>query len=445
MKQKKYTVLRLPKCLYEAMTQDLNRPHPYASERVGFFSTSTISAGEHFDIITITGYHVIPDDEYINDRSVGAKINTQAIRSAMERIIQTGNGCLHVHLHSHDGKPTPSGTDLKSLPDISRSFLNANPETVCGYLIISNDNFFCSVYEENKKNPVKVDQMTIIGNPMNFSFSDIFGKPSQSELFSRQSFLGKKSEALFTNVRIGIVGVGGGGSHIAQQLAHIGIINFSIFDEDHIELSNHNRLIGSWFTDVLAKVKKAKIISRLIKKISPKSKINEFQTRWQDNADELKKCDIVIGCIDSIEQRQQLEAICRRSLIPLIDIGMDVYSDPVHGYSMSGQIILSMPGMPCMSCFDFINEEKLTQEAKRYGDVGGRPQVVWPNGVLASTAVGIMVDLITGWSNVKDRKIYISYDGDLGHLTDHPKGIYCPENCIHYPLANTGDPIFKIL
>jgi hypothetical protein len=46
----------------------------------------------------------------------------------------------------------------------------------------------------------------------------------------------------------------------------------------------------------------------------------------------------------------------------------------------------------------FLTDELLTQEAARYGDAGGRPQVIWSNGVLCSAAVGIIVDLLTGWS-----------------------------------------------
>jgi hypothetical protein len=36
-------------------------------------------------------------------------------------------------------------------------------------------------------------------------------------------------------------------------------------------------------------------------------------------------------------------------------------------------------------------------EAEKYGAAGSRPQVVWPNGVLASTAVGLAVQLLTPW------------------------------------------------
>ena len=40
--------------------------------------------------------------------------------------------------------------------------------------------------------------------------------------YSRQSFLGPDSEALISRCTIGVPGLGGGGSHVIQQLAHVG-------------------------------------------------------------------------------------------------------------------------------------------------------------------------------------------------------------------------------
>ena len=61
----------------------------------------------------------------------------------------------------------------------------------------------------------------------------------------RQSFLGANSEEAFSKCHAAIIGLGGGGSHIAQQLAHLGVGNFVLFDPDHVEKTNLNRLVGS--------------------------------------------------------------------------------------------------------------------------------------------------------------------------------------------------------
>ena len=63
--------------------------------------------------------------------------------------------------------------------------------------------------------------------------------------FSRQSFLGPKSQATFERARICIVGLGGGGSPMAQ-LAHIGFLHYALYDPQPIDASNLNREIGGF-------------------------------------------------------------------------------------------------------------------------------------------------------------------------------------------------------
>jgi molybdopterin/thiamine biosynthesis adenylyltransferase len=66
----------------------------------------------------------------------------------------------------------------------------------------------------------------------------------------RQSFLGDNSDDALQHLRVAIVGLGGGGSHIAQQLAHLGVGQFVLVDPDRIEESNLNRLVGGTVADV---------------------------------------------------------------------------------------------------------------------------------------------------------------------------------------------------
>lgn len=90
----------------------------------------------------------------------------------------------------------------------------------------------------------------------------------------------------------------------------------------------------------------------------------------------------------------------------------------------------------------FLTEEKLAAEAARYGNAGGRPQVVWPNGVLASTAVGIAVDLVTGWTRKHRTHAYLSYDGNEGTLMPSKTLINIEKRaCTHFVEGDLGDPV----
>ncbi len=261
-----------------------------------------------------------------------------------------------------------------------------------------------------------------------------------TDRYSRQSFLGSSAEAMISRCTIGIVGLGGGGSHIVQQLAHIGFQRFVLYDDDVVEESNLNRLIGATSADVLAETPKLHLAKMMIYGLQPKASVRGFACKWQEKPEPLRECQIVFGCVDSYKGREELEIACRRYLMHYIDIGMDVHGEekPVIG----GQVILSSPGGLCMRCMGFLTDDKLAQEAALYGNAGHRPQVVWPNGVLASTAVGLAVDLVTNWTRWGRSHAYLAYDGNEATVKESItlRNIRIG-TCPHFSDSDVGDPI----
>lgn len=147
-----------------------------------------------------------------------------------------------------------------------------------------------------------------------------------NERGKRQRFLGEDSTEILGRLRIAIVGLGGGGSHIAQQLAHIGVEHVVLMDPDRVEASNLNRLVGATVKDVEAKEWKARISSRTVRGVNPKARMVAVRKRWQERAELIRDCDVVFGCVDSFAARSELKKIARRYLVPYIDIGMDVHN-----------------------------------------------------------------------------------------------------------------------
>jgi hypothetical protein len=261
-----------------------------------------------------------------------------------------------------------------------------------------------------------------------------------TDRYSRQSFLGPNAEDRIARCTIGVIGLGGGGSHIVQQLAHVGFQRYVLYDDDIVEESNLNRLIGATSADVLAETPKLHLAKMMIYCLQPHASIQGFACKWQEKPEPLRKCQIVLGCVDSYKGREEIEIACRRYLMHYIDIGMDV-----HGrdrLSIGGQIIMSSPGGLCMSCMGFLTSKKLADEAALYGNAGSRPQVVWPNGVLASTAVGLAVDLVTNWTRSSRTHAYLSYDGNQGTLRESLTLPNLPAKlCPHFSDSVVGDPV----
>jgi hypothetical protein len=263
--------------------------------------------------------------------------------------------------------------------------------------------------------------------------------------FDRQGFLGVDSESKLRAATLGLVGLGGGGSHIVQQTGHLGIGGYVVVDPDHITESNTNRLIGGTLADLEAATTKVAIAERLIRALQEQPRIIPVRDTWHNATGELKRCDIIVGAVDSFKEREQLERFARRHLIPYIDIGMDVHDLGDKTYLIGGQVILSMPGKACLRCCGLITDDRLALEANKYGAAGSRPQVVWSNGALASAAVGLIAQLLTPWFKEPPEFVYLDYDGNRGTVIPNDRmELLRNKVCQHHPSEETGDPLFDM-
>lgn len=448
--------LKIPRSIFDAALADLRRPHGFAAERIGFFSTK-VSRFNDIVLIHCVEYHPVPDAHYVRDPSVGARITSDAIVEAMNRCAADGVGQFHVHEHGGRGKPRPSSTDLKESPSLARSLWNANRRQVSGWTILSNNNAWSSALISIDIAECVEPETAIIGYPLTVNLAERLTRLAPlwwrgllrkirmvRDRYDRQSFLGPNSDETFANLRVGIVGLGGGGSHIAQQLAHLGVRHFVLSDDDEISESNLNRTVGATEADVDRRTDKTVIAKRQIRGLHPAADIL-CMGKWQSETKPWLHCDLIVGCVDTFACRRDLEAFCRRHLIPYVDVGMDVLKLPTKGHEIIGQVILSTPGRPCMRCMGFLTEELLADEARRYGAAGRRPQVVFANGVICSAAVGLIVDFVTGWSGKTRESIYLNFQGSDLSLREDPRLRYLSGRCEHYPLIEAGDPTWSPL
>ncbi len=127
--------LRIRRDLFEQITADLGRPHPFAYERVGFLYGRYSSAAD-LPLVLATEYVPLADERYIRDRSVGAKINSDAIFEAHDRTKRTGMCCLHAHAHgTGPGATWFSGVDLNTLRRMGPSLRRMAPSAAHGGIV----------------------------------------------------------------------------------------------------------------------------------------------------------------------------------------------------------------------------------------------------------------------------------------------------------------------
>ena len=246
--------------------------------------------------------------------------------------------------------------------------------------------------------------------------------------YDRQELLfGREGQDKLEAQTVAIVGLGGLGSHVAQQLAYLGVRAYALIDHDHATLSNLNRLVGATEDDARRSSLKTDIAERMIKTILPSARVTSLaDTFISDEAFALlKQTDFVFGCVDHDGARLVLNEFCQAYERPYLDLASDI--DP-ETKDFGGRFLYS-DGRVCVSCRELLDEravrlafstESQRQEEERiYGIRRGAlgeagPAVVSLNGIIASVAVTEYMVEITG---VRPAYLHGEYKGMMGVLT----------------------------
>ena len=135
--------------------------------------------------------------------------------------------------------------------------------------------------------------------------------------------------------RVLVVGCGGLGGHIIDQLARIGVGKLRVVDGDVFEATNLNRQLLSQVP--LLGVSKAKAAQAHIAQVNPDVAVEaaeEFLTA-ENAARLIADCDVVMDALDNIPSRKVLARACEKAGIPY------VYG-AIQGWI--SQAAISMPG-----------------------------------------------------------------------------------------------------
>jgi hypothetical protein len=158
--------IRLTRRLHEGVRADLSRPHPFAAERVGFLFGRLGNVGTDAPLVLLTGYSPLADDRYIDDPPSGARIDSQAIRGAMQQVLDRREGVFHVHMHGLAGRPRFSRMDRAELPRLIPGFRAVGPGLAHGLFLLSEDECAAEVWLPGNEEPVEAARISIVGYPL---------------------------------------------------------------------------------------------------------------------------------------------------------------------------------------------------------------------------------------------------------------------------------------
>jgi len=162
-------IIRITRSLDREIRNDIIRPHQFAAERIGFISGVHSRIGKDEYLIILKKYYPVDDADYIEDDSVGARINGNAIRKAMQHIITTHEGMFHIHMHPFNYPPSMSRTDRLEIPPVVNSLCNVDKSVLNGCIIMSNT--LCCAYVNvlGQKQLIGTNKIRVIGFPFSLN------------------------------------------------------------------------------------------------------------------------------------------------------------------------------------------------------------------------------------------------------------------------------------
>lgn len=237
--------------------------------------------------------------------------------------------------------------------------------------------------------------------------------------FDRQILLwGELGQRRLAATRLAVVGLGGTGSQVATQLAHLGACDVVLIDPDTVEESNLSRVVGSTPTSVGAS--KVEVARRMVRSIRPNAEVEAIAASVLDiEPSVLASREVILCCTDGHGSRLLLSELAAQYLVPVIDMGIEIQSGDA-GSRAGGGVRAVLPGRACLLCQrildphlireEFLSDQEREVEARR-GYLRSvdlvAPSVIALNGVVASLAVVELFAMLTGvFGGAVDRSLY---------------------------------------
>jgi hypothetical protein len=209
---------------------------------------------------------------------------------------------------------------------------------------------------------------------------------------------GAAGQRLLAAAKVAVVGLGGVGSLVAEQLARLGVQQFILVDGDRIEPTNLARVVGATRADVETGQLKTVIAARHIREVCPDAVITEIvdDVAKSSVAARLRDCDAIFLAADSMRARLVVNAMAHQYFVPVVQLGAKVRS------GTGGELVDAMSairhveaGRGCLWCNGWIDATRLAEEAKSdqerkdqaYGVEEPNPSVITLNAVAAAHGV----------------------------------------------------------
>lgn len=392
---------------------------------------------------------LVPESAYLKRGGDHLAIASEGYVPALGQAERWGAVAIWFHTHPGlDGAPIPSRHDHQVDEEIADLFRLRSGSEYYGTLVVSpraEGLAFTGMLESEGGggDRERVDRLWNIGNRWRLTAAYDSHQQTVSTIFSRSvRAFGSEVQSALGDLRIAIVGCGGTGSAVAEQLVRLGVRHLTLIDPDQLSDSNVTRVYGSTPQDVGRH--KAELLREHLTRIAPDLKCEAFVSTItrEGTARVLARQDLVFGCTDDNAGRLVLSRLATYVLTPVIDVGVLLSSDAKGVLTgIDGRVTVLTPGSACLVCRDRIDlkraaaelrtpDERRRLEHEGYAPAlgGMEPAVVAFTTAVAAAAVGELLERLIGYGPQPPpgEVLLRLHEREVSTNTAHPRnGHYC--------------------
>lgn len=290
--------------------------------------------------------------------------SAQWVSSAVSRAIEARSGLMFIHSHPDPLHPIGfSPTDKASFRSLAETLAPMLDGPFAG-IVVHPHGWAGVLWSEGKTVPI--ERIVSVGRTL--KFLSPLSQPDPTDLDARQQdALGVVHDRV-RNLTAGVVGIGGLGSPIAEQLVRMGVTEVILLDYDLLDtVSNVRRVFGARMKDLQKEypIPKVDAVHRHLDDIGLEVCIRTIKgdVRNEEAFRHLLDTDVVFSAMDKHGGRAIVNELASTYLLPVIDVGVRVGAKtPTYLSGLLAEVRVLTPTTPCLWCRGTISADVIRVE-----------------------------------------------------------------------------------
>lgn len=255
--------------------------------------------------------------------------STSSLAPILDKAAKEGKAIVKIHSHPKGPRAFSKQDDRSDFGLFPSIFEWCDHKTNHCSVVFTED-FIVGRFFDASNNVHTIQNIWVLGEHLSLYQAKLAYKPSQG--FDESTY------EVFHDISAGVVGCSGTGGWVSELLGRNEIGSLFLSDPDVLkDTTNLNRIVNAKLH--LCGKNKAHLAADAVREmgLGTDVKWSSLPLQTREVIEQLKGCDVIFGCVDSIFARHLLNTICSYYMIPYFDVG-------VHIASKDGKISAAVSG-----------------------------------------------------------------------------------------------------